>query len=90
MLSPIQKANTSHDLILGWKTDFNPNNFQNWEGWNKPGVKAPFNKEEGCHLKAALLSGPPGVGKTTSATVCSKVNTFHSVNFVGHILKAHG
>ena len=61
-------------LVLNWSL------FQNWEGWNKPGVKAPFNKEEGSHLRAALLSGPPGVGKTTSATVCSKVGGFCCVS----------
>ncbi|KAL5248432.1 hypothetical protein ACHWQZ_G017574 [Mnemiopsis leidyi] len=59
-----QGAKSNVNKLLKW--------LKNWEGWNKPGVKAPFNKEEGCHLKAALLSGPPGVGKTTSATVCSK------------------
>ena len=36
--------------------------------------KPPFNKDIGSHCKAALLSGSPGVGKTTAATICSQVS----------------
>ena len=33
-------------------------------------------KEDGSIFKAALLSGPPGVGKTTTATLVCQVRKF--------------
>jgi replication factor C subunit 1 len=51
----------------------NANKLFNWlKNWNKfnmgnEKVKKPFNDETGMSSKAALLSGPPGIGKTTTA-----------------------
>ena len=45
------------------------------EDWNKNRKGKPKwnDREFGSSFKAALLSGPPGIGKTTTATVVCKV-----------------
>ncbi|XP_072108959.1 replication factor C subunit 1 isoform X2 [Mobula birostris] len=56
--------------LVRWLKQWHVNNAGN----SKPAVK--FNKfggkDDGSNLKAALLSGPPGVGKTTTATLVCK------------------
>ncbi|KAK3758843.1 hypothetical protein RRG08_060536 [Elysia crispata] len=41
-----------------------------------------FNKGDGAGCRAALLSGPPGIGKTTTATLVCKVGRERIKNFV--------
>ncbi|XP_030830290.1 replication factor C subunit 1 isoform X1 [Strongylocentrotus purpuratus] len=54
--------------LLNWLRRWNDNNY----GSNKE--KAKFNRDAGFAFRAALLSGPPGVGKTTTATlVCQEL-----------------
>ena len=51
-------------------------------GWGKGG-----GKEDGAGFKAALLSGPPGVGKTTTATlVCEVIQVNDSVCSIAGII----
>jgi replication factor C subunit 1 len=52
---------------------------ENWHKNQDPKVKktlirpSPWaKKDDGAYFKCALLSGPPGVGKTTSATLVAK------------------
>ena len=70
------KPKTMNKIIgqLGEKS--NANKLLNWlKNWNKYNVsvggekiKKPYNDQEtGSSFKAALLSGPPGIGKTTTA-----------------------
>uniref|UniRef100_A0A915LYW0 ATPase AAA-type core domain-containing protein n=1 Tax=Meloidogyne javanica TaxID=6303 RepID=A0A915LYW0_MELJA len=41
------------------------------QGEKKKAVKKPFGPQaDGSIFKAALLSGPPGIGKTTAAELC--------------------
>ncbi|XP_066154359.1 replication factor C subunit 1 [Euwallacea fornicatus] len=40
-----------------------------------------YNQHDGAYFRAALLSGPPGVGKTTTATLVSKELGFDIVEF---------
>lgn len=67
-----------------------PNRLTNWltkwyinqNGPKKPAKPNPWAKnDDGAFYKAALLSGPPGVGKTTSATLVSKELGFDVVEF---------
>ena len=59
---------------------------QNWDknhqrGGEKGGAKRPLpwggsgGREDGSSFKAALLSGPPGIGKTTTATLVCQVGS---------------
>lgn len=48
---------------------------KNWNTWHLEGSdkKKPWNDQEnGSSFKCALLSGPPGIGKTTTATLTCK------------------
>ena len=47
-------------------------------------------KEDGSIFKCALLSGPPGVGKTTTATLVCKVSLESSFIYILHLLNAGG
>ncbi|ELU15704.1 hypothetical protein CAPTEDRAFT_175237 [Capitella teleta] len=54
---------------------------QNWHRNISSGKKPAFNRfsDDGSGFKAALLSGPPGVGKTTTATLVCKEAGFSFV-----------
>ncbi|OWF54886.1 Replication factor C subunit 1 [Mizuhopecten yessoensis] len=60
--------------LLHWLT--------NWHKNEAAGVKPQgkfFGKDDGAGTKAALLSGPPGIGKTTTATLVCKEAGFSFV-----------
>ncbi|XP_033727774.1 replication factor C subunit 1-like [Pecten maximus] len=60
--------------LLHWLT--------NWHKNDAAGVKPQgkfFGKDDGAGTKAALLSGPPGIGKTTTATLVCKEAGFSFV-----------
>ena len=76
---------TNLKQIIGQQGDkSNMRKLTNWiQNWSKyhatPGAKAPprpppwnSGADNGVWAKAALLSGPPGVGKTTTAYLVSK------------------
>jgi len=70
-----QGASSNVNKLLNWLRNWNKNN-RTAEGKAKP--KPKFNPwgggdPTGASVKAALLSGPPGVGKTTTATLVCKV-----------------
>ncbi|CAB1111626.1 unnamed protein product [Ectocarpus sp. CCAP 1310/34] len=49
---------------------------QNWEGWHLKGAKAPTGKDN-PGARAALLSGVPGVGKSSTATLVAREMGYH-------------
>ncbi|XP_058693109.1 replication factor C subunit 1 isoform X3 [Poecile atricapillus] len=54
--------------LLRWLRNWHKNTFE--DGQAKPGKTG--SKDDGTGFKAALLSGPPGVGKTTTAALVCK------------------
>ncbi|KAK5646065.1 hypothetical protein RI129_004529 [Pyrocoelia pectoralis] len=79
--------------IIGQQTEKSNMNrlivwLQNWYtnhgSKNKPKLikPSPWSKnDDGAYFKAALLSGPPGIGKTTTATLVAKELGFDVVEF---------
>ncbi|XP_060066245.1 replication factor C subunit 1-like [Ylistrum balloti] len=60
--------------LLHWLTNWHKNE----AAGTKPQGKF-FGKDDGAGMKAALLSGPPGIGKTTTATLVCKEAGFSFV-----------
>ena len=74
-----QGGSSNVNKLLNWLRNWDKNN-RTAEGKAKP--KPKFNPwgggdPTGASFKAALLSGPPGVGKTTTATLVCKVSFLH-------------
>ena len=70
-----QGPNSNVNKLLNWLRNWHTNN-RTAEGKARPKPKiTPWGGGDptGVSFKAALLSGPPGVGKTTSATLVCKV-----------------
>lgn len=64
--------------LTNWLTKW----YTNQNGSKRPAKPNPWAKnDDGAFYKAALLSGPPGVGKTTTATLVSKELGFDLVEF---------
>ena len=55
--------NSNAHKLLNWLKNWNKFNLN--KGGEK--IKKPYNDDSGISSKAALLSGPPGIGKTTTA-----------------------
>lgn len=74
-----QQGPTGHaQKLLNWLTKWHDNN----EGKQKHVKPSPWAKDnDGKAFKAALLSGPPGVGKTTTAHLVASEVLFDIVEF---------
>ncbi|XP_021704728.1 replication factor C subunit 1 [Aedes aegypti] len=70
-------ASNVHKL-MNWLSKWHSNH----DGKKKLVRPSPWAKnDDGAYFKAALLSGPPGVGKTTTATLVCKELGFDAVEF---------
>ncbi|XP_017081751.2 replication factor C subunit 1 [Drosophila eugracilis] len=64
--------------LMNWLSKW----YVNHDGDKKPQRPNPWAKnDDGSFYKAALLSGPPGIGKTTTATLVVKELGFDAVEF---------
>ncbi|XP_017119919.1 replication factor C subunit 1 [Drosophila elegans] len=64
--------------LMNWMSKW----YTNHDGNKKPQRPNPWAKnDDGSFYKAALLSGPPGIGKTTTATLVVKELGFDAVEF---------
>ncbi|KAH8318009.1 hypothetical protein KR074_000152, partial [Drosophila pseudoananassae] len=64
--------------LMNWLSKW----YVNHDGKKKPQRPNPWAKnDDGSFFKAALLSGPPGIGKTTTATLVAKELGFDAVEF---------
>ncbi|XP_016970315.1 replication factor C subunit 1 [Drosophila rhopaloa] len=64
--------------LMNWMSKW----YSNHDGNKKPQRPNPWAKnDDGSFYKAALLSGPPGIGKTTTATLVVKELGFDAVEF---------
>uniref|UniRef100_A0A182QRJ2 Replication factor C subunit 1 n=1 Tax=Anopheles farauti TaxID=69004 RepID=A0A182QRJ2_9DIPT len=71
-------ANSNVQKLTVWLSSWYKNN----DGTKKHAKPNPWAKNDsGAAYKAALLSGPPGVGKTTTATLVCKELGFDTVEF---------
>uniref|UniRef100_A0A182K0H6 Replication factor C subunit 1 n=1 Tax=Anopheles christyi TaxID=43041 RepID=A0A182K0H6_9DIPT len=71
-------ANSNVQRLTVWLSSWYKNN----DGTKKHAKPSPWAKNDsGAAFKAALLSGPPGVGKTTTATLVCKELGFDTVEF---------
>lgn len=58
-----------------WLVNFLETNFNRERDPNRSktvGKSAGGKKDDGSNFKACLISGPPGIGKTTAATIIAK------------------
>ncbi|KAH8359085.1 hypothetical protein KR093_004234 [Drosophila rubida] len=84
------KPNSIKDIVGQAGAASNVTKLMNWlskwyvnhDGKKKPQRPNPWAKnDDGSFFKAALLSGPPGIGKTTTATLVTKELGFDAVEF---------
>ncbi|XP_060647666.1 LOW QUALITY PROTEIN: replication factor C subunit 1 [Drosophila nasuta] len=84
------KPNSIKDIVGQAGPSSNVTKLMNWlskwyvnhDGKKKPQRPNPWAKnDDGSFFKAALLSGPPGIGKTTTATLVTKELGFDAVEF---------
>ncbi|VEN38222.1 unnamed protein product [Callosobruchus maculatus] len=71
-----QTANSNMNKLMHW--------LKNWNVNRTKDVKRPSpwaQNDDGSYFKAALLSGPPGVGKTTTATLVCQTLGYDIVEF---------
>ncbi|KAI1290017.1 Replication factor C subunit 1 [Halotydeus destructor] len=65
-----QGDRSNANKLLNWLSDWHSNHASG----DKKKAKGKFGADDGSQFKAALLSGPPGIGKTTTATlVCEQL-----------------
>ncbi|NXN33443.1 RFC1 factor, partial [Nycticryphes semicollaris] len=58
--------------LLRWLRNWHKNSSEDGQGDQCPKTNKTGGKDDGTGFKAALLSGPPGVGKTTTAALVCK------------------
>lgn len=72
-----QGAASNCQKLLSWMSKWHANR----KNKNIPKPSIWSTNHDGAYFKAALLSGPPGVGKTTTATLVCKELGFDTVEF---------
>lgn len=73
-----QTDNSNAKKLMIWLQNW----YKNQNGKTKLVKPSPWAKNDnGAYFKAALLSGPPGIGKTTTANIVSKELGFDVVEF---------
>ncbi|KAL1493979.1 hypothetical protein ABEB36_009657 [Hypothenemus hampei] len=74
-----QDPNSNMNKLKKWLENW----FKNAEPERRSKLPRPtlYNQYDGAYFKAALLSGPPGVGKTTTATLVANALQFDVIEF---------
>ena len=73
-----QTPSSNSSKLLNWLSKW----YSNHDGKKKLTKPSPWAKnDDGGYFKCALLSGPPGVGKTTTATLVCQELSFDTVEF---------
>lgn len=73
-----QTPSSNSNKLLNWLSKW----YSNHDGKKKLTKPSPWAKnDDGGYFKCALLSGPPGVGKTTTATLVCQELSFDTVEF---------
>jgi replication factor C subunit 1 len=69
----------TRDKVISWLSDWETVHIGGQKKYVKPGRMGKFEPKNNLNAKAVLLTGPPGIGKTSLARIVSRGMGFRSI-----------